>query len=394
MSTIPSSFSLSMYCGPVLDQGNEGSCEENAICGAIVLQAREYGQHIDPLSRQQFYNDVRIAQGTFNIDSGTAPDVGYTVAMTKGIANESSFAYGPANMYVIPPDSVEAEAATQKLLSYTPLNIYQDYSNIAKTIGQQLIDGKVVLASTRNLTLADGEFIQDGHMFIIDGIDYTTGQYDMVNSWGASWGASGHMKINFIDLRPALTDGTAVINGFNGVDVTWSSDRIKIAQLYTSLLERSGENFGITAWASNLHNGTSINDIANAFYGSPEGQALYAGMTDSQYVNQVFHNILNRDADAAGMQLFLSQLAGGETRGALASDIMQYIDSYTGTDAGTIASHDFLENRATVSMNYGVTFQVDGTHHQAAIDSLTGVTSDANTIPVALVGIQHAMGWI
>jgi hypothetical protein len=59
MTTIANNISLVTYSGTIFDQQAEGSCVACQICGAIALQANEYGAHIPELSSQQLYNDTR-----------------------------------------------------------------------------------------------------------------------------------------------------------------------------------------------------------------------------------------------------------------------------------------------------------------------------------------------
>lgn len=397
MSTIPTSISLVSFSGPIYDQQQQGSCVANAYCADIMLQANEYHQSLPKLSAQFVYNDTRMLMNTFPNDSGSVVSYAQKAVTTDGVANESSFTYGGGNECVAPSQAVYDEAATQKVLSFTALNIYQSYGNIANTIKQYLLQGKGVLCTTQELTLADGTYIQGGHEFIIVGADDNTGMYTIQNSWGAGWGNNGYGQIKYTEFAVGWGHptnellGLDVINGFKGVDVTWTIERTRVAQLYASVLNRSGENFGITAWADVVKNGMSLSSLSNIFYNSNEGQKLYKAMDDGQYINQLFHNILNRDVDKPGLDFFKSQLASGMSRGDLAYGIMHCIDTYTGTDASTKASHDFLENRTTVSMNYGITYQVNGDHYDAAVNSLQNVTDDADSIHIALVGIQHAV---
>lgn len=406
MSTIATQISLVRYSGTIFDQQTQGSCVANAICGAVALQMNEMGVHIADLSRQQLYNDTRSLMNTFDRDSGSTLNAAWAAAQTNGIANESSFTYGLNNLFAHPSAAVEAEAATQKVLSHTTLNMNQNSTAIAKMIGEQLMQGKPVLvASTVHIGFGVDPNsrmnpINGGHEYIIEGINYATQEYDVIqNSWGTGWANGGFGKTKFTDLpglgsygQPSYAPDLIQLDVINGMqwhgstyDWTWTADRIEIAKLYAGLLDRCGENFGVTAWANNLHNGTSITAIADAFVGSTEGQSLYGSMTNSQYAGAMYFNATGRAADQATADFFGNQLSTGTTRGQLAYSLIHWVD--IGND--TQAANDRIDNLATVSMNYAITMQIDGSHYAAAVHALQGVTSDANSIQLALIGVQH-----
>ena len=219
--------------------------------------------------------------------------------------------------------------------------------------------------------------------------------YIVRNSWGAGWGSGGYGKIKYVDLwnSGALNSGLQrldIINGWDGVDLTWTPEREGVALMYAGILDRCGENAGLVSWATHVKNGAiSIKSLANAFYNSAEGQALYGSMTNSQYVASMYQNATGRVADQGAINLFTSQLSSGTTRGDLAYNLLNWVD--VGND--TQAANDRLENLETVSMNYAVTFQVDGTHYAVAVDALNGVTDDANSVQISLLGIQQDLGW-
>ena len=64
--------------------------------------------------------------------------------------------------------------------------------------------------------------------------------------------------------------------------------------------------------------GTTIEQIAQNFTLSPEFQATYGSLTDSQYVDLIYQNVLGRPPDPDGRQYYLDRLADGRlTRGQM-----------------------------------------------------------------------------
>jgi hypothetical protein len=399
MSTLPTTISLARYTERIYDQGVQGSCKANQIVGAVELQAQMYGQHYQ-LSRQQLYNDTRERMGTFGSDSGSIASTADYVATKYGIANESDFAYGTDNLYVHTSDAVDAVAATQKVLSVTQLPRFGvSVEDMAQTVGHYLLQGKPVLvdAYIHNKFGIPGYDVTKanfgGHAYLIVGIDYTTKTYTVQNSWGTGWADNGYGTLKFSDIpgygaNTAINQdliGVSVLNGFDGVDVQWTAYRETVAMLYAGIFERCGENSGIMYWA-NLVGEALIDErgVANAFFSSAEAQDKYGSLTNEQFVGELYENIMGRDADAASVSYWATVLGNGYSRGNLAYDFINLVD--TGRD--TQSADDRLENMETVAMNYAITFQLGEEYKAQGIAALAQVTDNANNIPAILIGLH------
>lgn len=113
-------------------------------------------------------------------------------------------------------------------------------------------------------------------------------------------------------------------------------------------------------------------------------------MTNDRFIDKVFLDIRGRVATASEHYWHNRYFAAGETRGDCVYDIMQQTAQRQGLT--TQAEYDFLINRTTVSENFGVTYQANNHHMNDARIALQGITSDADTVQVALVGLRHALG--
>ena len=92
--------------------------------------------------------------------------------------------------------------------------------------------------------------------------------------------------------------------------------------------------------------GQSIAAMDAGFAASAEYQALYAGMTNSQVVEQVYQNLLGRASDPAGKAYWVNALdSGAQTVGSLVAAMQA---NALGTDVATIA------NRVTYAINFTV----------------------------------------
>ena len=87
-----------------------------------------------------------------------------------------------------------------------------------------------------------------------------------------------------------------------------------VARLYRAYFLRPGDTGGLRYWiGSNL----SYDAISDAFSASGEFQARYGALSDAQFIELVYSNVLDRPGDAAGRQYWLARLAGGTSRGSI-----------------------------------------------------------------------------
>jgi hypothetical protein len=112
-----------------------------------------------------------------------------------------------------------------------------------------------------------------------------------------------------------------------------------VVRLYYAHFQRPPDYQGLTHWARVARSGWSIAQISEQFVGSPEFAATYGDLTDEQYVNQVYLNVLGRAADPAGLAYWVAQLQAGMTRGVLMvafSDSSEYRDLLGGRVLATM----------------------------------------------------------
>lgn len=406
MSTIASYIDLSRYSGPIYDQGQQGSCKANQVISAIELSARMYGVELQPLSRQQLYNDTREAQLTFNRDSGSAMGVAEKVAMEKGIAFESSFTYGLHNLYEHTSANVDAEAATQKVTSVNNFGMAFNPLGLAYKVGEQLMQGKPVMLDTwiregfgSNITWQDysDNNVRGGHAVLIVGIDMVNQNYKIQNSWGSEWGNDGYATISwqcFPNLprydypstnysnQDLMRVGT--LNGFAGVDTAWTTERTQVGMLYAAVLERCADKGGLNFWAGWMKNGMSEKQIIQFMFDGSEAQAKYGSMSNEQFVTEVYDNVLDRAPDVSGLAFYTSLLDNNVlTRVDILADIIHNVD--TGKD--TKAANDRLENLEILSTNYAVTYQIDNSP-VTGYNYIQTITDNADTVQAALIGLH------
>lgn len=148
----------------------------------------------------------------------------------------------------------------------------------------------------------------------------TSYSYDAVGNLVQTTDALGQTTLTYYD---ALGRVTAVAS-----PTAQLSLRTRVAQLYTALLNRAPTPADQDFWVGRMMSGKSAGDIADEILTSDEAKTNYpAGISDTQFVTQVYQLVLNRAPDSAGLQFWASRLAG-ETRGQLVVDIIDSVSQH------------------------------------------------------------------
>jgi Ca2+-binding RTX toxin-like protein len=96
----------------------------------------------------------------------------------------------------------------------------------------------------------------------------------------------------------------------------WIADAAagEVARMYDAVFGRLPDGGGLANWTHTLENGGTLQGVANGFVGSPEFQQTYGNLNNHDFVTLLYHNVLHRDPDTAGLNNWVANLAGGETR--------------------------------------------------------------------------------
>ena len=112
-----------------------------------------------------------------------------------------------------------------------------------------------------------------------------------------------------------------------GTDTLVNVERIKFADAYVALdtagnagmayrlyqaaFDRTPDQGGLGFQMKALDDGLNIAQVAANFIASPEFQRTYGALNDTQFVNQLYQNVLHRAADASGLAFHTNNLATG-----------------------------------------------------------------------------------
>ncbi|WP_354676141.1 DUF4214 domain-containing protein [Pseudomonas syringae] len=132
------------------------------------------------------------------------------------------------------------------------------------------------------------------------------------------------------------------------------STQTDLAELYTTFFNRAPDAGGLTYWTDAITTGQlTLAQIAeNWTTQQPEGQAAFpVTLTDAQFVEKVYGNILGRTSDADGAQYWLDQLGNGTlSRDAFALTLIN--GAKANTSAQGVLDNTLITNKATVGVAY------------------------------------------
>ncbi len=195
----------------------------------------------------------------------------------------------------------------------------------------------------------------------------------------------------------------------------------EVAALYSAIFNRAPDQEGLNNWVNLIQGGASLSQAAEGFVQHPVFTELYAGLTNIQFVQQLYINVLGSEGDAKGIQNWANLLASGVSKaqvvadfvqGALSVDLDAMLASGELTQAefdAAVIRQDTLTNKANVGVYFAETFgaasnldpatdtstvaglQADPAYlaSQAAI---ANVTNDAASVTAAQGRIDVAVG--
>lgn len=90
-----------------------------------------------------------------------------------------------------------------------------------------------------------------------------------------------------------------------------------VFRLYRAYFLRDPDPSGLDYWASLYANGRSLASISQHFSESSEFQRRYGDLTNAEFVDLIYRNLFDRQADSSGRSYWTSVLDRGRSRGAV-----------------------------------------------------------------------------
>jgi hypothetical protein len=91
-----------------------------------------------------------------------------------------------------------------------------------------------------------------------------------------------------------------------------------VVRLYYAALARCPDYAGLQNWSNALHSGSlTLDGAGDQFASSAEFLQDYGSLDNTGYVQQLYRNVLGREADSAGLADWVGQLNAGASRGTI-----------------------------------------------------------------------------
>ncbi|WP_275545430.1 Ig-like domain-containing protein [Pseudomonas sp. Marseille-Q0931] len=145
--------------------------------------------------------------------------------------------------------------------------------------------------------------------------------------WRDLYGREGHGDSQAAELASQLSQGNigkvevlSQVLGSSELDTHAAA----IIRLYHAILDRSPELCGYNYWLARANENVGQAQIGEAFLNSPEFMAQHADLSNSQFVDFIYQNVLGRAADAEGGAWWLDKIdTGVTTRGGMLYGVSQ-----------------------------------------------------------------------
>ncbi len=161
--------------------------------------------------------------------------------------------------------------------------------------------------------------------------------------------------------------------------------RTQVSQMYVSLFGRAPDAEGLGFWVTELNNGKTAAQIAQAMYDTAPARAYYSlALTNQEIVSTFYKNVLGRAPDAEGLAFWTAELNASASKGAFFAKLVDGVVNYKGTDAAGLKSQALFNNKVAVAQYYG---EQNGTI-AGATNALNGVTDAATSVTAAKASID------
>jgi hypothetical protein len=160
----------------------------------------------------------------------------------------------------------------------------------------------------------DNWFLADAGNDTIDGSKGTDSVFyaNVSSAFGVTRGASNLVVANASFGTDTLTNVERLLFTDHAVAFDTAGAAGQAYRLYQAALDRAPDAGGLGYYIDKLDRGIGEHDIATGFINSPEFLSRFgANLTDLQYVQQLYQNVLHRAGEDAGVSYQLDALQGG-----------------------------------------------------------------------------------
>ncbi|MFZ6765876.1 DUF4214 domain-containing protein [Undibacterium sp. Di26W] len=174
------------------------------------------------------------------------------------------------------------------------------------------------------------------------------------------------------------------------IDTSWfikaatlpAASLVDLTEMYIAYFNRAPDAVGLDYWASRMVDGMSLQQIANSFFVQPETVAAYPESQNiNDFVNAVYHNVLNRSPDAVGLKYWTNELqTGSVSKPLFILDVIYGARAVTGAPADALALANKELVGAHFAVNQGLTNTTWAKLVMNAVDGSTASVTAANQL--------------
>jgi hypothetical protein len=174
----------------------------------------------------------------------------------------------------------------------------------------------------------------------------------------AAWNAA----LNAGQTRPQVV---AAIEG----SLEFRTDAVQ--SVYQKLLHRPADPAGLNSFVNFLGNGGTIEKVQEAIFGSPEYFQAQGKGSNTGFLSAVYRDVLGRDVDPNGAATFGAQLAQGRDRGVVAGEILTSVEGERDYVQGLY--NQYLQRPAdTAGLNNWVSALQSGVTNEQVVAGIVG----------------------
>jgi C1A family cysteine protease len=208
------SVDLRNWDSRIENQLRVGSCTGNALANAYeLLINRLTPDKFVELSRLFIYYNIRLIEGTTDIDAGGYIRDGIRAIYKYGICSEEEWPYYPSEFATPPTSKCYESASSRSIKNYQRLNGVNDILD-ALNNNQPVVFGMAVYDSFMDVGYFNpvvpmpvgNEVSIGGHAMCMVGYNLSTQQFLAKNSFGDNWGVGGYCWMPFNYIRADVYD--------------------------------------------------------------------------------------------------------------------------------------------------------------------------------------------
>ena len=149
-----------------------------------------------------------------------------------------------------------------------------------------------------------------------------------------------------------------------------------VVELYIATFNRAPDAAGLAYWVSNITTKDwSISHVARSMFESSEVAQTYPNtLSNSDFLNAVYNNVLGRDGDADGIAYWLNEMNGGRAR----TEMILTIINGAKAPSGDADDKQVLQNKTEVGTYFAVTKALNDIPTSYSI--LRAVTKEAKSV--------------